>query len=165
MHAVFSYSEIRHKWDRYYPCPNSAHDIKCFADLFFLVLKGDKTNEVTKVICIAWGFWSRRNTLVYEGATVQPLEVFESSISMLTNFQNSLKKSEVLKSRALRWDPPSLDYLKLDVDGALFFNLQKAGIGCVVHDNNGKVLIAACLVVNNVNDPATIEALAIFRSF
>lgn len=102
--------------------------------------------------------------MVYKGVVVQHLEVFERAISMLTNFQNNKQQGEVLKLKTIKWDSPPLDQYKLQVDGALFFNLKKVGIGCVVHDSSGKVLLAACKVENNVIEPETIETLILLRN-
>lgn len=75
VHVVFSCSKIRHIWDSYFPCLNLAHDINSCVDLLFLVLRGDKKmrgqkNEVAKVVCIAWGLWSCRNSFVYKGVII-----------------------------------------------------------------------------------------------
>lgn len=75
--------------------------------LLFLVFKGDRKEEVAKVICIAWCFWSRRNTMFNESIVVQPLEAFERAVTILTIFQISRQKCEVLKLKAFKWETSS----------------------------------------------------------
>lgn len=98
--------------------------------------------------------------MVYEGISVQPLETFERAVSVLTNSQASQQQNEVLKSKAVKWEPPPFDYYELNADEVLFFDFKKSGIRCVVCDHRGKVLLAASLTEKNVPDPKTIEVLA-----
>lgn len=58
----------------------------------------------------------------------------------------------------MKWELPPFDYYKLNVDGAMFCDLQKSGIGWVVCDHGGKVLLAASLVERNVPVLETMEA-------
>lgn len=61
------------------------------------------------------------------------------------------------------WKPPAEDFVKLNVDGAIFFNPQKVGIGAIFRDNKGDIIMAASLIENKVPNLETIETLAIPR--
>lgn len=50
--------------------------------------------------------------------------------------------------------------MKLNVDGAMFFDHHKARIGAILRDNKGEIVMAASKVENEVNDPESIELLA-----
>lgn len=82
---------------------------------------------------------------------------------MVFNYQTSISISEP-RPKKLKWESPLTIFLKLIVDGAMFFDLQKTGIGFIVLDHEAKALLAACILENNVANPKTIEALAILTT-
>lgn len=92
-----------------------------------------------------------------------PREAFERAISVLTNFQTSQQQSFDHKLKAMKCEPPTGCH-KMNVDRALFLELQKSKIGCVIRDHSGKLFLAASLPERDVIDPETIEALALLRS-
>ena len=64
----------------------------------------------------------------------------------------------------LKWVPPPQGWFKVNVDGAIFKETNKAGIGVVVRDSQGWVLAALTEKVDGVQDAEAIEALAIRRA-
>lgn len=79
---------------------------------------------------------------MYEQKKESPLEAFERVASMSSNYNDSHAKN-TNRRKELKWKPSFIDFLKLNVDGVVFFffNLQKAGIGCIVRDHSSKVII------------------------
>lgn len=61
------------------------------------------------------------------------------------------------------WKPPQDRYFKLNVDGALFFDLQEAGVGVILRDSKGDEIMAASLLENEVSNLESIESLATLR--
>lgn len=59
--------------------------------------------------------------------------------------------------------PPQDGCYKLNVDGALFADLERAGVGFILRDARGKAILRASLCEEHVDNPITIEALAILR--
>lgn len=53
--------------------------------------------------------------------------------------------------------------MKLNVDGALFTELDKSGVGAVLRDHLGSGILAVCHVVYGVCSVDTIEVFAILR--
>lgn len=56
-----------------------------------------------------------------------------------------------------------MGFLKLNVDGVIFFNLEKTDIGTIIQDGKRKSLFAASVVESNIELPESIEALTILR--
>lgn len=57
------------------------------------------------------------------------------------------------KPSYFKWEGPPIDFLKLNVDGAVYFDLQKAGVGTIVRDHEGKAIVATSIVEGNVASP------------
>lgn len=49
----------------------------------------------------------------------------------------------------------------MNVDGALFTNLQEVGVSIVLRENKGEVMLAASMRVQSNFDPMIVESLAI----
>ncbi|CAI9783491.1 unnamed protein product [Fraxinus pennsylvanica] len=62
-----------------------------------------------------------------------------------------------------KWKAPPADFLKLNVDGATFHHLHKAGVGVVLRDQTGTVLMAASKGEREVADPEMIEFPAVLQ--
>lgn len=58
---------------------------------------------------------------------------------------------------------PLLDYLRLNVDGTLFFNQTKVGIGLILRNAVGKTQLSVCMAEAGICEPNQIELLAILR--
>lgn len=76
----------------------------------------------------------------------------------------SSQATEPNKANVSKVGASPLVFLKLNEDGALFFYLQKAKIGCIICDHQHKVIMAVSIVDNYAMNPETIEVLAILRS-
>ncbi|XP_042939410.1 uncharacterized protein LOC122274438 [Carya illinoinensis] len=61
------------------------------------------------------------------------------------------------------WKPPPSGMLKLNVDGALFSDQFRSGIGVVLRDDRGQVLFAASKPEEALADPMEIELIAMLR--
>lgn len=70
-----------------------------------------------------------------------------------------VKKSQTTICRL----PFEMGVLKLNVDGAIFWGRNKAGVGCILHYEKGQALMASMKVEEQRSDPLEIELLAIFR--
>ncbi|XP_042939414.1 uncharacterized protein LOC122274444 [Carya illinoinensis] len=61
------------------------------------------------------------------------------------------------------WQPPSSGNLKLNVDGAIFEDQDRADVGMLLRNDRGVVLFSASKKENGVTDPMEVELLAILR--
>lgn len=62
-----------------------------------------------------------------------------------------------------KWEPLLPNFLKLNVDGIIFFYLQKARVGVIVRDPQGSTILVASLSEKNVHYPKAIESIVILR--
>lgn len=52
--------------------------------------------------------------------------------------------------RDFKWEPPPVDFFKLNMDGAVFFDFQKVGVDFIIQDHGGKTLLADSITKSNV---------------
>ncbi|KAF5445494.1 hypothetical protein F2P56_034541 [Juglans regia] len=62
-----------------------------------------------------------------------------------------------------KWEPPPPGFLKLNVDGVMFADVGKAGIGVILRNKEGQVVMAAIKKEDMADEPATIELIAWLR--
>ena len=60
-----------------------------------------------------------------------------------------------------QWVPPPEDWVKANVDAAVFSESERMGAGCVIRDHNGNFLAATNQVICRVSEPEMAEALAV----
>lgn len=86
-----------------------------------------------------------------------------------TNYTNSLLDLMTSIEGALSYtskicqQPPLGNYFKLNIDGALFFDSQEAGIGVILRDCKNEILMAASIKEMTLFQLEIIECLAICR--
>ncbi|KAF5469518.1 hypothetical protein F2P56_013583 [Juglans regia] len=115
------------------------------------------------LVLSAWGLWNRRNKLMFENKKVSPEQAIDHALSM---YQEHLSASYEHKRGLLpqcRWQPPPAGVLKLNIDGATFHEQCRSGVGMVLRDERGKVLLTASKPKHDVSDPIEIEFLAVLR--
>lgn len=67
-----------------------------------------------------------------------PWRALKNALLVLSNFHISHDMGVPLKRNEHRLEPPQDEFLKFNVDGAIFFDIEKIGIGVIVRDKKGK---------------------------
>ncbi|KAF5470900.1 hypothetical protein F2P56_011387 [Juglans regia] len=117
--------------------------------------------DLEKLSLIAWGMWYRRNQMLHEDVVLTAMQAVENA---LITYKSHLQVHEPHGERKVcRWMPPDQGTLKLNVDGTVFANQRSAGMGVVLMDEKGGVILSPCKKENEINDPIEIEMLAILR--
>lgn len=100
---------------------------------------------------------------MHENVITHPKVAFDRAVSLLSFFIEC-SNTPVLKLHTSGcWQPPELGFFKLNTDGAIFDNLQAVGLGAVLRDSSGDIVIAASMKENTTLPPETAECLAILR--
>jgi hypothetical protein len=63
---------------------------------------------------------------------------------------------------SVRWSAPVEGWYKVNMDGAVFADIQKVGIRAVIRNDGGEFLGALCELLDYGEDAADTEALAAF---
>lgn len=101
--------------------------------------------------------------MMQDKVSQDPNLVIEYALSM-QNLYKELKATTSMKSITYcSWKPSHQDFLKLNVDGVIFFYQHKAGMAVILGNTKGDLVMVASKLENEVHDPITIELLAMFR--
>ncbi|KAK9997016.1 hypothetical protein SO802_021702 [Lithocarpus litseifolius] len=106
---------------------------------------------------IAWLIWTRRNKMRTNEAALPNTKLAQSASALLAEFQQGKQQQQPKKRPGpVRWQPPPVDTVKANFDGAVFRADQEAGIGVVLRNNEGHVLAA---LSERVMMPVSVEVL------
>ena len=87
---------------------------------------------------VAWAIWQRRNKLRLKEDNTPIHKVYKSALSLLTEFQQKKPSHTGQRfSRPTHWTPPPPNSVKVNFDGAVFGDLNEAGVGVVVRNDRG----------------------------
>ncbi|KAF5455283.1 hypothetical protein F2P56_024878 [Juglans regia] len=162
-HALVSCPSFKGLWKNYMPIMQQLPlDLDLLAVTNFILDRGTKL-EFTMFFLITWGLWFRRNKMQMEQLLLQPDQVIKHSLSMHKTFTDLRSSSTQSAKRVYSWNPPPRGFLKLNVDGVVFSDVRKAGVGVVLRDDKGKLVMATSKIENEVDNPSTIELLALLR--
>ena len=139
---------------------------RSLAGLISAVLNSKNEADIQYFAATSWLLWNRRN----KGRTEQvwePIQSIQQRTILLIEEYNRSK--EVQDPRAptpsnIQWSPPRDNHRKINFDGAIFTDLNAAGIGVVVRDSVGNPEAALSKRLVCPPSPAIIEALAAFEA-
>lgn len=127
----------------------------------WLLYRGSK-EEFESFFMLAWGFW-RRNKKLYEEVLIQPKDAIEWSLSIYSLYIDCSSALTPKLGRIRAWQPPPEGWFKVNIDVTLFFDIQEACIRATVRDNRGDIMLVASIKEKQVQEPKTIQSLAILR--
>ncbi|XP_040996246.1 uncharacterized protein LOC121242461 [Juglans microcarpa x Juglans regia] len=119
--------------------------------------------KLSVFFALAWSFWFRRNKYLHDQLLLSPKQVADGVVSMLKSYGQVQQKNRIQLMQHYKWQAPQSEWLKLNVDGAVFSKLGKTRVGVVLRDDHGRVLMARCKVETEMEGIEAIELMAIFR--
>lgn len=61
------------------------------------------------------------------------------------------------------WNRPPEGFIKLNINGTVFFDQNKVGVGLILRNEKGKTLLAASLPEEGIKSPKEVELIATLR--
>lgn len=113
--------------NEYIPYLATCTQLDSFLEMVQYVAGHGQAEDLTKTSCMAQSLWGRRNLLLHENKNLSPTEAFEMALSVLHNHSLDTNKFDPVE-----WEAPPMDYLKLNMDGVVFLELQTVGVGAIV---------------------------------
>lgn len=153
-HALFYCSKLKDAW---------FHSITCMKEVKpkLRIWKRGVPKDFTKFFLIAWGLRSWRNKKIFKNASLTPELVIENTIFNHVFFIDCNRVPPSEYRRAGCWISPMENVYKLNIDGALLFDINNAVIGAILRDSNGNTVMADSKKERDLLQPALVESLAI----
>ncbi|XXG74166.1 hypothetical protein AAC387_Pa07g2955 [Persea americana] len=134
---------------------------------------------------ILWSVWKERNNRIFRGSLLPVEELEQLVLLQIAKWASFKKEFDALKvysvlhnweaslycgvKKVMLWAPPNVGLLKFNVDGAAKGKPEPAGIGGVLRNSGGLVLVmfskhVGTMESNRVEVLAILEAVRIFAS-
>ena len=165
LHALWICSKLDMVWDAHFgPLRNDAKDCSNFLEVIQVCMeKGHPTDLVAMTTSL---IWTRRNKL-HLGESVPDLRLLHSMArDALQEFHHAHTPApSPTHTRSLtKWEPPPLDWVKINFDGAIFQAKGEAGLGAIIRNNHGLVMAALAQVIPLPTSVEMVEVLAARRA-
>ncbi|KAH9800798.1 RNase H domain-containing protein [Citrus sinensis] len=108
-------------------------------------------DDIELLVTILWMIWNARNSWIFKGVKDSPQVTVSKDEAVLEAFRRTqlpaathigVQSSSKLKA----WNPPQRGYFKVNVNAATNSEKQIAGLGAVIRDEVGNVIVAAVKV-------------------
>ncbi|KAK3199369.1 hypothetical protein Dsin_022784 [Dipteronia sinensis] len=114
------------------------------------ILKKVNREGLARFAMVMWGVWSNRNQLTHSKTGRKPGEIIDWVAGLLEEFQGSqIALTSTfppdISSSSSGWQPPPIGNLKLNSDAAVPLDGTSFGVGAVIRDAEGQVVVAMSL--------------------
>ena len=127
-----------------------------------MMIEECEEDKLATVVTIAWAIWTNRNE-VRHGWTKKPGEALVKwSTQYLAEYNCANSSSvQIQRSQIVRWSPPPPARYKMNLDGAVFKAQKVVGIGVLIRDAQGRVVVALSQKLNAPLGALEVEAKAV----
>nr|POE73374.1 hypothetical protein CFP56_08685 [Quercus suber] len=92
---------------------------------------------------VVWALWNRRNNIRLSKNAENLDHLLQRARERVSEFsQHSTARTTSMRSPTTSWQPPGSGQYKLNVDGAIFAVENTAGLGVVIMDEHGQVMVS-----------------------
>nr|POE66068.1 putative ribonuclease h protein [Quercus suber] len=168
VHALWSCRRLLEIWEddsKLRKC--SGQKFLHFADLLAYLFMGKNCLDIDLLAVIKWLIWGRRNAARRDESILEYHQIRSKAEVYLLDFKTAQKDDRrvaAATTRAPRWIPPIPNHFKINFYGAVFSELNAAGLGVVIRDSCGRVVGALAERIPIPTSAAIVEALACRRA-
>jgi len=173
-HATLLRNTMRERWS----LPEEQYLKPTGPDWLLNVIGMSPPDTASQLILILWRAWFVRNKWTHEGkwirtmASAEFLSSYWSSLFTIRQDVGDTIKGKrpiletcarpMVKLPAIReaWSAPDVGWVKINVDGAYMEDSGEAGIGVIIRDSSGQVLLTAWKHISDAGSAEEVEALA-----
>ncbi|XP_074369140.1 uncharacterized protein LOC141710128 [Apium graveolens] len=139
-------------------------------DVFCRVFATCNREQCTLITLMCWSIWRRRNIWVWEKINQYVFGIKAAALNMLTEWRKA--HDQQLNSGnntgtplAIRkWEKPQVSWVKINIDDALFEDIDCIGLGSVVRGSNGQFIMARSSRQDVLIPPREAEAMCLKES-
>ncbi|KAL6275838.1 hypothetical protein ACE6H2_019439 [Prunus campanulata] len=134
-----------------------------FKELYLYVISVLNNDELVFFVFLSWGLWSSRNDFLHSGRSTSHLCLLARTRKFVLEYQRAiiLLPSRVPAINLIRhWSPPTGNFVKINVDGAVNLLFGFRGLGVVIRDNMGDLMMVAYKGLHGMFSPKATELYA-----
>ncbi|MCH88735.1 RNA-directed DNA polymerase (Reverse transcriptase), partial [Trifolium medium] len=137
-----------------------------FKEVFVKLWSNLNQTQLVSFSMTAWSIWQKRNIQLWENKKESPDKVIaraQGTLQAWQQAQTTVARSVTAEQQrhAASWQPPHPEFVKCNIDAAIFSTEKKIGMGACVRDATGRFIIAMSSYINGVMTPAEGEAWAL----
>ena len=139
-------------------------------DLAFLFeeLRQKLSVEVFELFVVQlWLIWSQRNAIIHGGVMQDPTKLGQRAREFVEEYRQAqihLSIPTATLSSSHTWNPPPCRLFKLNFDAAVFNDIKASGIGDVIRNDLGEIMVSMSAKGPQVADSEEAEILACSRA-
>uniref|UniRef100_A0A803P6B0 Reverse transcriptase domain-containing protein n=1 Tax=Cannabis sativa TaxID=3483 RepID=A0A803P6B0_CANSA len=148
MHALVTCPHSRACWNRS-GANLQATDAAGFFDWLLVVFEKESVATLEEVAVLSWSIWKSRNEFIWQNKTSSAAAIVFSARTVLEQYKFAQTRKGLSLSSHLdggknieHWTTPVLNCIKVNVDGAIFENEERFGMGAIARDSAG-IFVAA----------------------
>jgi len=127
------------------------------------MMKSLRPEELVRVTVTLWTIWYARRKAVHENIYQSPLSTHQFVSNFVANLELVKPQGRAwpeAHGSPVRWIPPPIGLMKINVDTALAKSLGVVAAAAVARNAVGKFLGASAVVMEGLLEPNTVEAIA-----
>jgi hypothetical protein len=118
-----------------------------FNDFILTAFRSQSQQIVIVIIMMLWCLWRRRNEKLWEDKEHQIQVSIQQARDQIMQWQLARNDETEARPRdcdisSSRWQPPSAGVLKCNVEVAIFWELNRYGVGMCIRNNKGQFIKA-----------------------
>ncbi|XP_073133625.1 uncharacterized protein [Henckelia pumila] len=126
--------------------------------------------ERGKFCMLLWSIWKQRNEKVWNNSNSNVIKANMMAQECLSDWMgakqicNEMQHPENIKTLCTMWHKPAHSIIKCNVDAAFFGDEHKYGIGCLLRDEDGKVVSCRTCIFHGSVDVMEGEAMGLLEA-
>jgi len=132
-----------------------------FSFIMFAVTRSLEVENHVRFVAILWSIWCARNACLWEQKPVNAHTSCVLALDTVHDFMWCNRPSDTLQPATPRWSKLQADWIKCNVDCALFKAEGKFGVGICFLDSLGHLIQAHSMVFSSISTAVEGEATAL----
>ena len=118
-----------------------------------------------RVVAMIWCWWSERNKANHGERRMSATELCATVGRHTAEWvQFFSKQKQSVQNVAAHWEPPPVNWIKINVDGAFHANTGCGGWGCIARGHNSEAIFAGAGSIVDAGAALETEAKALFEA-
>jgi ribonuclease HI len=143
-YAVSCWKEVN-LWNK---LEHKIHQSGSFSSIIFAILVDLDAELQARFVAVLWSLWRTRNECLWEHKQPSTIRTCRLATDLIGDYKwcCSVLAAPQSPSQVLTWEKPEENWLKCNIDGAIFTSEGKFGIGICFRDSHGSLVQAHTMV-------------------